>query len=124
MTPSFGKGVNTMQTQTQSLIRHTRYLLSAGLLLAGIVSFGSLTLIQTNAAQASPGPDNCSNVGRPFKAKGCLWQKKLCFPAGSKWGTIVTKLKFCSPRPSLSRRPSGRRNIYEGILKNRFKYRR
>jgi len=41
-----------MSMPTRSSIRHSGPLLVVGLLLSGFVSFGSLTLVQTNPAQA------------------------------------------------------------------------
>ncbi len=78
-----------MPTQTQSLIKITRGLLSVGLLFTGIFSFGSLTLVQTNAAQAHLADASCIIKGRPFFFENCWWQKKH---AGTEAATLGVAL--------------------------------
>ncbi len=48
-----------------------------GLLFTGIFSFGSLTLVQTNAAQAHLADAYCEPAGSPFYFENCWWRKNL-----------------------------------------------
>jgi len=115
-----------MPAQTQSLIKFTRGLLSVGLLFTGIFSFGSLTLVQTNAAQAHLADANCQPAGSPFYFENCWWRKKICrHTRHPKWSSFVTTKVSCPDLNSLNQtiRPGNRKNIYNGILRNRYKVR-
>jgi len=119
-----------MPTQTQSPIKLTRGLLSVGLLCTGIFSFGSLTLVQTNAAQAHLADASCINKGRPFFFENCWWQKKSCRHGGrNPWGGVVTQKTSCPDLPNLrtfnpTLLPSSRTNSLNRIVPNKYnKYR-
>ena len=128
MTPSFKNGVNMMPTQNQSLIKRTRFLFSVGLFFAGIFSFGSLTLVQTNAVQAHAADTSCIPRGRAFFFENCWWQKMKCSHRSR--STSIFKKISCPdlpnlPRPNLSSykpttQPFNPRNIFNGIFPSRF----
>ncbi len=116
-----------MPTQTQSLIKITRGLLSVGLLFTGIFSFGSLTLVQTNAAQAHLADASCIIKGRPFFFENCWWQKSKCSHRGLAygWGTVLTKKISCPDLPNLrtfnpTLLPSSRTNSLNRIVPNKY----